>query len=79
MTYNCLIEMYAKGGLPWEAVQVLKQLSRKRGIKPDVVSYDTVINGFCRQRLMKEALGFTSPAICVMAGPVIVPMVDGTH
>ncbi|OMO67874.1 hypothetical protein COLO4_29977 [Corchorus olitorius] len=55
VTYNSLMDMYARAGECWKAEEILKGL-QKSGGKPDIVSYNTVIKGFCRKGLMEEAL-----------------------
>ena len=48
------MDMYAKCSESWEAEKILNQLKVSQ-VKPDVVSYNTVINGFCKQGLIREA------------------------
>ncbi|KAK6159066.1 hypothetical protein DH2020_006380 [Rehmannia glutinosa] len=55
VTYNSLMDMYARAGDCWKAQEVLNGLLESDG-KPDLVSYNTVIKGFCRQGLMQEAM-----------------------
>jgi pentatricopeptide repeat protein len=45
--FNTLINAYAKRGLVTEAMNILKEMTQQ-GVKPDMVSYSTVIGAFCR-------------------------------
>ncbi|CAN0911148.1 Pentatricopeptide repeat-containing protein At2g18940, chloroplastic [Linum grandiflorum] len=57
VTYNSLMDMYARGQECWKAEKILKNLQEPgSNSKPDLVSYNTVIKGFCRQGLMQEAM-----------------------
>jgi len=39
-----------------EAVEMLREMVR-RGLRPDVYGYSTVIDGLCRARRVDEAMG----------------------
>ncbi|GKV48069.1 hypothetical protein SLEP1_g54905 [Rubroshorea leprosula] len=56
---SILMDMYARVGECWKAEEILKGLQTSGG-NPDLVSYNTVIKGFCRQRHMQEALRILS-------------------
>jgi pentatricopeptide repeat protein len=53
LTYNSLISSYAKDGMLPEAIELKEQMQLKR-IKPDVVTYTTLISGF--QKAAKDRL-----------------------
>jgi pentatricopeptide repeat domain-containing protein 1 len=66
------MDMYAKSNEPWDAEKILMRLKSSNKLKPDVVSYNTVINGFCKQGLIKEAQRVLSEMIEDGVAPCVV-------
>ncbi|KAK4755754.1 hypothetical protein SAY87_009511 [Trapa incisa] len=58
-SYSLMVNCYAKGGKVkgdcWKAEEVLGRI-QSLGRTPDLISYNTVTKGFCRQGLMQEAI-----------------------
>ncbi|KAF8098890.1 hypothetical protein N665_0256s0021 [Sinapis alba] len=54
-TYNIMIHIMCKAGYVEDAWELFCSLLTFSGVEPDVVSYTTMISGFCRKRLWHEA------------------------
>ena len=57
IAFNCLIGAYGKVGQTMEAEQVYNKMI-KRGIKPDRVTFNSLVRAFCSKKDTKNALVF---------------------
>ncbi|KAK1315519.1 Pentatricopeptide repeat-containing protein [Acorus calamus] len=55
LTYSTLIDVYAKGGLYKEAMDIFKEF-KEAGLKADVVLYSALIDALCKNGLVESAV-----------------------
>ena len=48
LTYNCLLDGLVNAGLLDTAINVFDAMSTEDRVRPDVVSYNILIKGYCR-------------------------------
>ncbi|CAL1359224.1 unnamed protein product [Linum trigynum] len=56
-SYSILLAVYSEAGKMTEAVKLWEAMVEK-GVKPEVMAYNTIIGGFCRARDLKNAEEF---------------------
>ncbi|CAG7873291.1 unnamed protein product, partial [Brassica rapa] len=55
LTYSTLIDVYSKGGLYKEAMEIFKEF-KGAGLRPDVVLYSALIDALCKNGLVGSAV-----------------------
>jgi len=56
LTYNCLLDGLVNAGLLDTAINVFDAMSTEDRVRPDVVSYNILIKGYCRAGGTQDAM-----------------------
>lgn len=54
-TYNILVDAYGRAGQFERCLEILDEIQEKMGLKPNVVSYGSLVNGLCKKGKLLEA------------------------
>jgi len=73
-TFNILVDTLCKEGMLIDAKKVFDMMIQQ-GIEPDVVSYNSLIGGYCLQNKLKDAI----KALNMLRGVVHLLLLAITH